>query len=336
MNKEIILLDHGAGGKLSHELTTTLLLPVFDSPELASLDDGAVFSTDANKLAFSTDTYTVDPIFFPGGNIGDLAINGTVNDIAMCGASPQYLSVGLMLEEGFPLVDLREIVQSMGTAAAAANVRVVTGDTKVVPRGALDKIFINTSGLGIVYDGQDVSCQNAVPGDKIILSGSMADHGVTILAKREGLSFDVSVESDSAPLNHLTQKMFATNGAIHVLRDPTRGGVATALNEIAAKSNVGVKILEESLPVKPEVAGMCELLGLDPLYLANEGKLLAFVAPQDADHVLAAMQADPVAKEACVIGEVIDENPGRVFMQTRIGGRRIVDMLAGEQLPRIC
>lgn len=336
MNDEKILLDHGAGGKMSHELTQKILLPVFDSPELANLDDGAVFTVDAKQLAFSTDTYTVDPIFFPGGNIGDLAINGTVNDIAMCGASPKYLSVGLMLEEGFPIAELKEIVDTMGNAAGDAEIRIVTGDTKVVPKGALDKIFINTAGLGVVYDGQDVSCRNAVPGDVIILSGSMADHGVAILAKREGLSFDVSVESDSAPLNHLTRRMFATNGAIHVLRDPTRGGVATALNEIAEKSHVGIKIIEESLPVKPEVAGMCELLGLDPLYLANEGKLLAFVAPQDADDVLAAMQSDPVAKEACVIGEVLDEKPGRVFMQTRIGGRRIVDMLAGEQLPRIC
>jgi len=336
MNNEIILLDHGAGGKMSHELTQKILLPVFNSPELADLDDGAVFAAEAKKMAFSTDTYTVDPIFFPGGNIGDLAIHGTVNDVAMCGASPQYLSVGLMLEEGFPIADLKEIVQSMGRAAAAAQVSIVTGDTKVVPKGTLDKIFINTSGLGIVYAGQDVSCRNAVPGDVIILSGSMADHGVTILAKREGLKFDVSVQSDSAPLNHLTRQMFATGGTIHVLRDPTRGGVATALNEIAGKSNVGIKILEENLPVKSEVAGMCELLGLDPLYLANEGKMLAFVAPQDADRVLTAMQADPVAREACVIGEVIDENPGRVVMQTRIGGQRIVDMLSGEQLPRIC
>jgi len=336
MTTDKILLDHGAGGKLSHALTTEIILPVFDSPELASLDDGAVFTAGTAKMAFSTDTYTVDPIFFPGGNIGDLAINGTVNDIAMCGACPRFLSVGLMLEEGFPVADLKKIIQTMGQTAAAAEISIVTGDTKVVPKGALDKIFINTSGLGIVHDGQDVSCKNAVPGDIIILSGSMADHGVTILAKREGLRFDVSVQSDSAPLNHLTRQMFATNGAIHVLRDPTRGGVATALNEIAAKSHVGIKIMEESLPVKSEVAGMCELLGLDPLYLANEGKLLAFVAPQDADKVLSAMQADPVAKDACVIGEVIDENPGRVFMQTRIGGERIVDMLSGEQLPRIC
>lgn len=336
MDNDKILLDHGAGGKMSHELTTNILLPVFDSPELANLDDGAVFRIDAEKLAFSTDTYTVDPIFFPGGNIGDLAINGTVNDIAMCGASPRYLSVGLMLEEGFPIADLKIIVQSMGQAATKANVSIVTGDTKVVPKGALDRVFINTSGFGLVPEGVNVSCTNAVPGDVIILSGSMADHGVTILAKREGLSFDVSVQSDSAPLNHLTRQMFATGGVVHVLRDPTRGGVATALNEIAAQSNVGISILEESLPVNPEVAGMCELLGLDPLYLANEGKLLAFVAPKDADRVLAAMKADPVAKAACVIGNVTEDNPGRVVMQTRIGGRRLVDMLAGEQLPRIC
>ena len=336
MKKEKILLDHGAGGKMSHQLTMDILLPVFDSPLLASLDDGAVFSTEGKQIAFSTDTYTVDPIFFPGGNIGDLAINGTVNDIAMCGASPRYLSVGLMLEEGFPLADLKEIIQQMGKAADAAEISVVTGDTKVVPKGALDKIFINTSGVGVLYEGVDVSCKNAAPGDIIILSGSMADHGVTILAKREGMSFDVGVQSDSAPLNHLTRRMFASGGSIHVLRDPTRGGVATSLNEIAEKSGVGIKIFEDSLPVHPEVAGMCELLGLDPLYLANEGKLLAFIAPQDAEVVLSAMKEDAVAREACIVGEVISENPGRVFMETRIGGKRIVDMLAGEQLPRIC
>jgi len=336
MKTDKILLDHGAGGKMSHQLTMDILLPVFDSPMLAGLDDGAVFEAGGQRLAFSTDTYTVDPIFFPGGNIGDLAINGTVNDIAMCGASPRYLSVGLILEEGFPIVDLKRIVQQMGASAKAAHVSVVTGDTKVVPKGAVDKIFINTSGVGVLFDGVDVACKNATPGDMIILSGSMADHGVTILAKREGLSFDLSVKSDSAPLNHLTRRMFESGGMIHVLRDPTRGGVATSLNEIAQTSGVGIKLFEKNLPVKSEVLGMCELLGLDPLYLANEGKLLAFVAPQDAEAVLAVMKKDPMAQEACIIGEVIGENPGRVFMQTRIGGQRIVDMLAGEQLPRIC
>lgn len=321
---------------MSHQLTMDILLPVFDSPLLADLDDGAIFETGGKRLAFSTDTYTVDPIFFPGGNIGDLAINGTVNDIAMCGAEPRYLSVGLILEEGFPIADLKTIVHQMGMSAKAAHVSVVTGDTKVVPKGAVDKIFINTSGVGILFDGVDVACKNATPGDVIILSGSMADHGVTILARREGLSFDVSVKSDSAPLNHLTRRMFESSRMIHVLRDPTRGGVATSLNEIAQTSGVGIKLFEENLPVKPEVLGMCELLGLDPLYLANEGKLLAFVGPGDAEAVLSVMKENPVARDARIIGEVISDNPGRVILQTRIGGRRIVDMLAGEQLPRIC
>ena len=321
---------------MSHQLTMDILLPVFDSPLLADLDDGAVFEAGGQRLAFSTDTYTVDPIFFPGGNIGDLAINGTVNDIAMCGASPRYLSVGLIIEEGFPIADLKAIVRRMGLSAKAADVSVVTGDTKVVPKGAVDKIFINTSGVGVLFDGVDVACKNARPGDIILLSGTIADHGVTILAKREGLSFDVSVKSDSAPLNHLTRRMFESSRMIHVLRDPTRGGVATSLNEIAETSGVGIKLFEDNIPVKPEVLGMCELLGLDPLYLANEGKLLAFVGPRDAEEVLSVMKENPVAGDACIIGEVISDNPGRVFMQTRIGGRRIVDMLSGEQLPRIC
>jgi hydrogenase expression/formation protein HypE len=336
MKQDKILLDHGAGGKMSHQLTMDILLPVFNSPILAGLDDGAVFDAGGKRLAFSTDTYTVDPIFFPGGNIGDLAINGTVNDIAMCGASPCYLSVGLILEEGFPIADLKTIVNQMGVSADAADVSIVTGDTKVVPKGAVDKIFINTSGVGVLSDGIDVACKNATPGDLVLLSGTIADHGVTILAKREGLRFDISVQSDSAPLNHLTRRMFESSRLIHVLRDPTRGGVATSLNEIAQASDVGIKLFEDNIPVKPEVRGMCELLGLDPLYLANEGKLLAFVAPQDAEAVLSVMQKDPVARDACIIGEVISDNPGRVFMQTRIGGKRIVDMLAGEQLPRIC
>ena len=336
MKQDKILLDHGAGGKMSHQLTLDVLLPVFNSPMLADLDDGAVFDAGGKRLAFSTDTYTVDPIFFPGGNIGDLAINGTVNDIAMCGASPRYLSVGLILEEGFPIADLKAIVNQMGMSAEAADVSIVTGDTKVVPKGAVDKIFINTSGIGVLDDGIDVACKNARSGDLILLSGTIADHGVTILAKREGLSFDISVQSDSAPLNHLTRRMFESSRLIHVLRDPTRGGVATSLNEIAQASGVGIKLFEDKIPVNPEVRGMCELLGLDPLYLANEGKLLAFVAPQDAEAVLSVMQKDPVARDACIIGEVISDNPGRVFMQTRIGGKRIVDMLTGEQVPRIC
>lgn len=336
MKTDKILLDHGAGGRLSHKLTTDLLLPVFDNPILADLDDGAVFEVDGKRFAFSTDTFTVDPIFFPGGSIGDLAINGTVNDIAMCGATPLYLSVALIIEEGFPQKDLERIVHEMGVAARKADVVIVTGDTKVVPRGAADKIFINTSGVGIIPANIAVSSKGARAGDRIILNGTIADHGITVLTQREGMRFESTVCSDSAPLNQLVRKMFSAGRGIHVLRDPTRGGVGTALNEIAQKSNVGIKIMEEAIPLNPEVAGMCELLGFDPLYLANEGKLLAFVEQESTEDILAAMQTDKNGKNACIIGEVVSENPSQVFMQTRIGGLRIVDMLAGEQLPRIC
>jgi hydrogenase expression/formation protein HypE len=278
----------------------------------------------------------VDPIFFPGGNIGDLAINGTVNDIAMCGATPLYLSVGLIIEEGFARVDLETIIQDMGTAAKKAGVTVVTGDTKVVPKGAVDRIFINTSGIGSIAPGVQVASPNARAGDRIILSGTIADHGITILTRREGLSFESRLVSDTAPLNHMVKQMLAVSQKIHVLRDPTRGGVGTALNEIAEKSKVGIKIYEDKIPLKKEVVAACELLGFDPLYLANEGKLLAFVAPEDAGAVLAVIRANPYGQDAAVIGEVIADHPGKVHMETRIGGSRIVDMLAGEQLPRIC
>jgi hydrogenase expression/formation protein HypE len=336
MSYDKILLDHGSGGKISHSLTTDLLLPVFNNPLLAQLHDGAIFDINGQRMAFSTDTYTVDPLFFPGGNIGDLAINGTVNDIAMCGATPLYLSVGLIIEEGFPMADLEKIVKQMGMAAQQAEVMVVTGDTKVVPKGAADKLFINTSGVGLIPETVQVASTNAQVGDKIILSGTIADHGITILTQREGMTFESSAQSDSAPLNHLVKKILTRPTDIHVLRDPTRGGVGTALNEIADKSAVGVKIYESQIPVKDEVAGMCELLGFDPLYLANEGKLLAFVDSKQADAVLKEMHKDDFGKDACIIGEVVSEHPGQVFMQTRIGGMRIVDMLTGEQLPRIC
>ena len=256
----------------------------------------------------------------------------------MCGAVPLYLSVGLIIEEGLSLADLETIVNDMGRAARAAGVSVITGDTKVVPRGTADRIFINTSGLGLISEGVHVASDNARAGDKIILSGTIADHGITILTQREGLSFETSLQSDSAPLNHMVEKMFsaATAAGIHVLRDPTRGGVGTALNEIAEKSEIGIEIDEDQIPLKDEVAAACELLGFDPLYLANEGKLLAFVAADCVDAVLKAIQSDPCGKDAAVIGQVIDDHPGKVFLKTRIGGRRIVDMLAGEQLPRIC
>ncbi|MGD2185207.1 MAG: hydrogenase expression/formation protein HypE [Desulfobacterales bacterium] len=338
MKSDKILLDHGSGGKISHRMTKDMMLPVFDNAILAALNDGAIFELEGRRLAFSTDSYTVDPIFFPGGNIGDLAINGTVNDLAMCGATPLYLSVGLIIEEGFSLDRLEVIIKQMGRAAEAAGVTVITGDTKVVPKGTADQIFINTSGIGLIAEHIQVASDNARVGDKIILSGTIADHAITILTQREGLSFETSLHSDSAPLNHMVKKMFmATAGnGIHVLRDPTRGGVGTALNEIAEMSAQGIEIIEEKIPIKPEVAGACELLGFDPLYLANEGKLLAFVSPEYSDAVLEAIRSDPYGKDAVVIGEVMDDHRGRVFLKTNIGGKRIVDMLAGEQLPRIC
>jgi len=336
MTYDKILLDHGAGGKVSHSLTKELILPIFDNPILSLLHDGAVFDIGGERLAFSTDSYTVDPIFFPGGNIGDLAINGTVNDIAMCGAVPLYLSAALIIEEGFPAADLEKIITAMGSAARAAGVSVVTGDTKVVPKGAVDKIFVNTSGIGRIRPGVCIASDQARAGDRIILSGTMADHGITVLTQREGLAFESSVKSDSAPLNHMVAAMLSACSDIHVLRDPTRGGVGTALNEIAEKSGVGIRIYEDRMPVNDEVAGMCELLGFDPLYLANEGKLLAFVPPESAEEVLAVIKSHPCGKDAVIIGDVLEAHPRKVFMRTRIGGERMVDMLTGEQLPRIC
>ena len=336
MKPDKILLDHGSGGKISHRLTTDMLLPVFDNPILAQLNDGAIFELEGMRFAFSTDSYTVDPIFFPGGNIGDLAINGTVNDVAMCGGDPVYLSVGLIIEEGFSMTDLEKIISEMGKSAETAGVTVVTGDTKVVPKGAVDKIFINTSGIGLIPPNVDIASHHAKPGDQILLSGTIADHGITILTRREGLSFKTSITSDTAPLNKMVKQMLTAGRGIHVLRDPTRGGVGTALNEIADKSKMGIKIFEENIPLKKEVAAACELLGFDPLYLANEGKLLAFVSAGDADAVLAAIKTNPYGKDAAVIGEVVEDHIGKVILETRIGGMRIVDMLAGEQLPRIC
>lgn len=336
MKSEKILLDHGSGGKLSNRMISDLILPAFDNPFLKQLNDGAILDIQKNRLAFSTDSYTVSPIFFPGGSIGDLAVNGTVNDIAMCGASPLYLSTGFIVEEGFPTEDLEKIINHMAKAAKAANVEIVTGDTKVVPRGKADKIFINTSGIGIIPDGVDIGGNNAKPGDKVIISGTLADHGMTILAERESISFDAAIQSDSAPLNRMVESMLSASKNIHVLRDPTRGGLGTTLNEIASQSKTGIKIFEEDIPIKREVAGICELLGFDPLYVANEGKLIAFVASRDAEKVLSAIKKDDYGKDACIIGEVIDDIPGRVIMETMIGGTRIVDMLTGEQLPRIC
>jgi hydrogenase expression/formation protein HypE len=336
IKENTIVLDHGSGGKISHSMVADMILPAFDNPMLAKLDDGAELNIEGLRLAFSTDSYVVDPIFFPGGNIGDLAINGTVNDIAMCGAKPMYLSVGFILEEGFPTKDLTLILESMGKAAKKAGVKVVTGDTKVVPKGKADKIFINTSGVGVIPEGVNVSGQMAKPGDKIIISGTIADHGITVMSSREGLAFDSKLVTDSAPLNHMVEKMIASNAEIHVLRDPTRGGVGTTLNEIASQSKVGMRLVESDLPFKGEVLGVCGLLGFDPLYLANEGKLLAIVPAKDAEKVLNIIRNDEFGADAAIIGEVVADDPGRVFLETAIGGSRIVDMLTGEQLPRIC
>lgn len=336
MKTDKILLDHGSGGKISHGFISDIIIPLFDNHVLAMLDDGATLDMNGARIAFSTDSYIVDPIFFPGGDIGELAVNGTVNDIAMCGARPLFLSSGLIVEEGFPISDLKKILNSMKEASGRAGVSIVTGDTKVVPRGAVDKIFINTSGIGLIPDNINISGQNARPGDKIILSGCIADHGITILTKRENMSFETSIMSDTAPLNHMVERMLKSCNKIHVLRDPTRGGVGTTLNEIALASNVGIMIHEEEVPLRDDVAGICELMGFDPLYIANEGKLLAFVPADFAEDVLAAIKKDEYGRNARIIGEVIEENRGMVFLKTRIGGTRIVDMLAGEQLPRIC
>ncbi len=337
MKKEAaISLDHGSGGRASHELVRSVFLPQFKNVLLDSLEDSTVFEIGQHKLAFSTDSYTVDPIFFPGGDIGCLAVHGTVNDLAMRGAQPLYLSVGFIIEEGFPMADLERILNSMKDAAEASGVQIIAGDTKVVNRGAADKIFINTAGVGVVKHDADIAGKNAQVGDVVMASGTMGDHGVTILSMREGLSFEAPIESDSASLNGLVSEMMAVSNGIHAMRDPTRGGLATTLNEIALQSNVGIELVEDQIPLREGVEGACELLGLDPLYLANEGKLIAFVAPEDADKVLNCMKAHPYGSEAAIIGRAVSENRGRVFMKTGIGGTRILDMLAGEQLPRIC
>ncbi len=334
--EDTILLDHGSGGRASHDLVKKVFLPQLGNAFLDTLEDSTVFEIGGHKLAFSTDSYTVDPIFFPGGDIGSLAVHGTVNDVTMRGATPLYLSVGFIIEEGFPMSDLERIIRSMKEAAEDAGVQIIAGDTKVVNRGAADKIFINTAGVGIIRDNVNISGRNAKVGDTVIVNGTMGDHGVTILSMREGLSFDVPIKSDSAPLNGLVADMLAVSDKIHAMRDPTRGGLATTLNEIALQSNVGIELAESRLPFREGVEGACELLGLDPLYLANEGKLVAFVAPEDGEKILACMKAHPYGRDAAIIGTVVSENRGRVFLKTVIGGTRILDMLAGEQLPRIC
>jgi len=330
-----ILLIHGSGGKLAHELVERSFLGAFNNPFLAKLDDSAVFDL-SGRLAFTTDSYVISPIFFPGGDIGKLAVCGTVNDLSMSGAKPLYLSLAFIIEEGLLLSELTRIVDSIQRTAQEARVRIVTGDTKVVHRGSADRLFINTAGVGIIPEGVDISGSNAQPEDKVILNGPIGDHGIAVLSKREGLSFSTQLESDCAPLGNLVAEMLEASPDIHCFRDPTRGGLATTLNELAKQSKVGIRIEEDKIPIREEVLGACEMLGLDPLYVANEGKLVAIVPDKDADKVLKAMQGNRYGKEAAVIGEVTAEHPGRVIMKTSLGSSRIVDMLVGDPLPRIC
>jgi hydrogenase expression/formation protein HypE len=336
MNSEKILLAHGSGGMLAHQLIKNVFLPYFKNEILERMDDAAVIMPNKNKLAFSTDSYVVDPIFFPGGDIGKIAVCGTVNDLAMMGAKPLYLSAGFIMEEGFLLDDLKRILKSMKLCSAEAGIRIITGDIKVVPHGAADKIFINTAGIGEIIGNVKISGRNARIGDVIVINGSIGEHSISVMAEREGLELDVDIKTDSAPLNHLVEKMLDVVPDIHVLRDPTRGGIATTLNEIAWSSKVGIKIYEDQIPVSSKVQSVCELLGFDPLYLANEGKLLAFCPHAWVDDLVRVMKTDKYGKKSSIIGEVIEKPAGKVFMETRIGGQRIVDMLAGEQLPRIC
>lgn len=336
MADERISLACGSGGRAMHALLEKVIFPRLNNPLFQGEEDAALLPFDGVTLAFTTDSYVVSPLFFPGGDIGRLAVNGTVSDLAMRGAIPLYLSLGLILEEGLPLADLERILDSMEQAAREARVQVVTGDTKVVARGQADGLFINTSGVGLVPPGIAISAANAQVGDSLILNGGLGEHGIAVLSQREGLGFEAEVVSDTAPLNGLVAEMLSAGRGIHALRDPTRGGLAASLNEIARSSRVGIVLEEEALPIQPAVAAACELLGLDPLYLANEGKMIACVHPADAGKILSRMRGHRYGREARIIGRVTADHPGRVILKTAIGGSRIVDIPAGEILPRIC
>ncbi len=332
-----VQLAHGGGGRLTQQLIAELLAPSFDNPLLAALHDGAIFPVPAGRLAFTTDSYVVRPLVFPGGDIGSLAVHGTVNDLAMCGARPLALSCGLILEEGLAMATLRQIVGSLRDAARRVGVPIATGDTKVVDRGKGDGLYVNTAGVGVVPEGIEIAAERVQPGDVVLLSGAIAAHGVAILSVREGLEMASPIVSDSAPLHDLVGQLLDRFGPrVHMLRDPTRGGVATTLHEIAAKAGVGIRIEENRIPVEESVRGACEILGLDPLYVANEGKALALVERAAADEALALWRAHPLGAEAVVLGEVVADHPGMVTLRTTIGGLRVVDLLSGEQLPRIC
>ncbi|BAZ26174.1 hydrogenase expression/formation protein HypE [Kalymmatonema gypsitolerans NIES-4073] len=336
-----ITLAHGSGGKAMRDLIDDIFVKNFDNPTLSQLEDQASFDLaslmkQGDRLAFTTDSYVVDPLFFPGGDIGELAINGTVNDLAMSGAKPLYLSCSVILEEGLAVETLRRVAESMRTAAKKAGVQIVTGDTKVVHRGAADKLFINTSGIGVIPTGVNVSAHNIQPGDAVIINGELGNHGTAILIARGELALDSDIESDCQPLNGLVETILNVCPDIHAMRDATRGGLATVLNEFALSSGVGIRLDEQSIPVREEVNGVCEILGLDPLYLANEGKFVVVIGRENAETVLSAMKSHPAGKDACIIGEVISSPPGVVLLKTVFGTERIVDMLVGDQLPRIC
>jgi hydrogenase expression/formation protein HypE len=339
LRDEKITLSHGSGGKSTHNLIEGVFAPAFSNPLLDPMDDAATFAIEGTgqRMAFTTDTYVVNPLFFPGGDIGKLAVHGTVNDLAMAGATPLYLSVGFILEEGFLISDLRRIVDSMAAAAAEAGVSIVTGDTKVVQRGKADGLFINTAGVGVTRLTWPIGQTRLQPDDKVILSGPIGDHGIAIMLAREALDIETDIQSDTAPLHSLVAALLeAVGDGVHCLKDPTRGGVATSLNEMAIGSEVSIGLEEHAIPVHAGVRGACEILGLDPLTIANEGKLLAIVAPEKAESALAAMRQHPLGRESAIIGTVQAEPPGMVFLRTDIGGMRVLDMLVGDPLPRIC
>jgi hydrogenase expression/formation protein HypE len=337
VKSDVILLGHGSGGKLTHQLLDQLIIATLSGLPPSKQNDSAVLSVPQGRLAFTTDSYVVAPLFFAGGNIGDLAIHGTVNDLAMAGARPLVISVGLIIEEGLPVADLKSVLESMRAAADQTQVAIVTGDTKVVQRGKADKLFINTSGIGVIEHDLEIRGDNARIGDKVLISGTLGDHGMAVLASREGINLKSSIRTDSAPLNAMVQDLLSEiGGDLHVLRDPTRGGAATTLKEISLQSGVEITINESSLPVAAEVGSACAILGLDPLFVANEGKLLAFIAPDAAEQALQVMQRHPAGKDAAIIGEVTGHADGKVRLQTAIGGLRAIEMLTGEQLPRIC
>ena len=329
-------MTHGSGGRAMAQLIDELFMAAFDNEFLRQMNDQACFPAPGGRIVMSTDSHVVSPLFFPGGDIGCLSVHGTINDVAMSGAKPLYLAASFILEEGFPLADLKRIVESMAQAARDAGVAIVTGDTKVVEQGKGDGVFITTTGIGAVPEGVNISGERARPGDKILVSGTLGDHGVAVMSLRENLTFHTSIESDTAALHELVAAMVAAAPDIHVLRDPTRGGLATTLNEIARQSAVGMMLHEDKLPVREQVKAACEFLGLDPLYVANEGKLVAICAPQDAGRLLQAMRAHPLGRDAAIVGEVIEDTRHFVQMETAFGGRRVVDWLTGEQLPRIC